>query len=190
MKQIWRNTDNNNAISSALGSLNVTNAVFDWPGSLQPTPKKGNRNTPRHHHLTMPFNELLTKCYKKIILIREEASVNFITYKNKNLIIFIFFFRLYFYIFSATKRLKSYKPIIDEHSHRPKRVYTEPTNVTEFTLLFNFSLLLFFFLFFSVKTENDKSRLVEKEKEPTNYSFPFFFPGIFLSNQTERQRET
>jgi hypothetical protein len=30
-------TDNNNAISSALGSLNVTNAVFDCPFSLHPT---------------------------------------------------------------------------------------------------------------------------------------------------------
>ena len=29
-------TDNNNAISSAFASLNVTNAVFDCPDSLQP----------------------------------------------------------------------------------------------------------------------------------------------------------
>lgn len=29
-------TDNNKAISSARGSLNVTNAVFDCPGSLEP----------------------------------------------------------------------------------------------------------------------------------------------------------
>ena len=34
VKHLWRNTDNNNAISSAFGSLNVTNAVFDCPGSL------------------------------------------------------------------------------------------------------------------------------------------------------------
>lgn len=38
-------TDNNKAISSAFGSLNVTNAVFDCPCSLHSTPKLVKKGT-------------------------------------------------------------------------------------------------------------------------------------------------